>query len=129
MTIIGGAICLAVELVVVTPLLLAYRRYRWTWLNGWSGAALAFMVGAICSLGWAVFDANRSYAGYSEWGPNDVALFLNGVRTEAGWGVWRAQLVPSAVAAGMVGAIAALVFRLVAIRTERNNSGAIAKVG
>jgi hypothetical protein len=117
--VIGGAVCLTVEMVVVTPLLLAFRRYRWPWLNGWTAAVLAFLVGAICSLIWAVYDAGRSIPGYSEWGQNGVAFFLNGVRTQAGWQVWRAQLFSSAVACGGVGVIAALVFRLVAIRSER----------
>ncbi len=119
MIVIGGAACLAIELAIVTPLLFGYRRYHWKWLNGWSAVAIAFAVGAICSLGWDVIEATRQYPGYSESGQNGVAYFIDGVRTEAGWRIWREQLAPNAFAAGMVGAISALVFRLVAIRTKR----------
>jgi len=119
MIVLGGAACLAVELVVVTPLLLGYRRYRWKWLNGWSAVAIAITLGALCSLGWAFVDAARPVPGYSDWGQNGVAHFINGVRTAAGWQVWRDGLAPDAIGCGMVGGIAALVFRFVAVRIEQ----------
>lgn len=42
----GGAICLAAEVIVVTPILLAFRRYRWRWINGWSALLIGFLTGA-----------------------------------------------------------------------------------
>ena len=47
-----------------------------------------------------------------------MAYVVNGVRTAAGWRLWREQLTPSAMACGMVGAISALVFRLIAVGAE-----------
>jgi hypothetical protein len=115
---LGGLVCFVVELAVVTPLLLGYRRYRWKWLNGWSAVVIAFALGALFSLGWEVFDATHHCPGCSDWGPNSVAYELNGVTTAAGWRVWRDGLAPGAVGFGMVGGISALVFRLIAIRAS-----------
>ena len=42
----GGVICVAVEIFIVTPILLGFRRYRWRWLNGWSGSFAGFLTGA-----------------------------------------------------------------------------------
>src|SRR5262245_28347287 len=36
--------CLLVECLVVTPLLVAFAKWQWAWLNGWSAAALGFFV-------------------------------------------------------------------------------------
>ncbi|QQQ18677.1 hypothetical protein JIP62_00530 [Brevundimonas vitis] len=43
---VGGWMSLAVEIFVITPLLIAHQRYRWGWLNGWTGTALGFFLGA-----------------------------------------------------------------------------------
>jgi len=128
MIILGGLACLAVELAVVTPLLLGYRRYRWKWLNGWSAVAIAFALGAFCSLGAEVFEATHNCPGCSEWGPNGEAYVIIGVTTAAGWRNWRDGLAPGALGAGMVGGIAALVFRLVALRTEPTGDSTPAEV-
>jgi hypothetical protein len=46
----AAIVCLAIELLVVTPLLVGFARYRWRWLNGWTGAALGFSAGALLGL-------------------------------------------------------------------------------
>ena len=89
---IGGAACLLVELLIVTPLLIGYRRYRWIWLNGRIAVAFAFAVGAMLALGWDVREAMHRYPGYSSWGPKGVVYFVNGVRTDAGWRLWPITL-------------------------------------
>ena len=86
----GFPLCLLVELIIFTPILIAWRRYRWTWLTGWSACLIGFLTGAIF---WLVF----------------VGLVF-------GWG----QLVtssPLALATGFVGLTTALGFRLIAVRT------------
>jgi hypothetical protein len=84
---LGGPICLAVEAVVIVPILLGFQRYRWAWLNGWTAAAIGCAVGAIF---WT------------------VALILS---TPAG----PMKLLTEAVDPGMVGLVAAIVFRLIAV--------------
>jgi hypothetical protein len=84
----GGAICLIIEAVVITPILLGFQRYRWRWLNGWTAAAIGFAVGAIF---WT------------------LALVLT---TPAG----PMKLLTEALDPGMVGLIAAIAFRLIAVR-------------
>jgi hypothetical protein len=85
---VGGALCLVIEAVVITPILLGFQRYRWGWLNGWTAAAIGFAVGAIF---WT------------------LALVLT---TPAG----PMKLLTEAFNPGMVGLIAAIVFRLIAVR-------------
>jgi hypothetical protein len=85
---LGGAICLAVEAVVIVPILLGFQRYRWGWLNGWTAAAIGAAVGAIF---WT------------------VALILT---TPAG----PTKLLSEACDPAMVGLVAAIVFRLIAVR-------------
>ncbi|HEY3888416.1 MAG TPA: hypothetical protein VGL73_07575 [Caulobacteraceae bacterium] len=85
---LGGAICLAVEIVVVVPILLGFQRYRWGWLNGWTAALIGAAVGAIF---WT------------------VALILTTPAPPM-------KLLTEAFDPGMVGLIAAVVFRLIAVR-------------
>lgn len=94
--IFGGLICLVVELVVITPLLVGFHRYGWSWLNGWTGALIGFALGVVPSL---LLDAvTRSYSAY--------AYGANRTWTE----------IAGAIELGLVGAVAAGVFRLLAVR-------------
>ncbi len=92
----GLPVAVLFELVVLTPLLLGYRHFRWRWLNGWTGAALAF---AIIGMAWILLAL--------------VAAQVT-VVTAAGWlGVLgTAAWMGSAAAAG------AGIFRLIAVRRE-----------
>jgi hypothetical protein len=85
---LGGAICLAVEAVVIVPILIGFQRYRWGWLNGWTAALIGAAVGAIF---WT------------------VALILTTPAPPM-------KLLTEAFDPGMVGLIAAIVFRLIAVR-------------
>ncbi|HEY5009040.1 MAG TPA: hypothetical protein VII42_13620 [Caulobacteraceae bacterium] len=85
---LGGAVCLAVEAVVIVPILLGFQRYRWGWLNGWTAAVIGAAVGAIF---WT------------------VALVLTTPAPPM-------KLLTEAIDPGMVGLIAAVVFRLIAVR-------------
>ena len=88
--VLGGAMCLAVEAVVVAPILIGFRRYRWKWLNGITAAAIGFGLG------------------FAFW---FVASVISG-QDEAGW----VKLAAKSVNPGAVGLIAAIVFRLIAVR-------------
>ncbi len=85
---LGGATCLAVETVVIVPILIGFQRYRWSWLNGWTAAAIGCAVGAIF---WT------------------VALILTTPAPPM-------RLLTEAFDPGMVGLIAAIIFRLIAVR-------------
>ena len=91
--IFGGLVCLAVELVVVTPLLVGFHRYRWRWLNGWTGALIGFTLAFTPAFLLAALAPTR--------GPRP------------GW----VELVAASAAIGVVGLVAAGVFRLLAVRT------------
>jgi hypothetical protein len=92
--IFGGLVCLLVELVVVTPLLIGFHRYRWRWLNGWTGAAIGFWLAFLPTLLVVAFaPARGSHAGLI--GP-----------------------IIASAAVGLVGLTAAGVFRLLAVRRE-----------
>lgn len=93
--IFGGLVCLVVELVVVTPLLVGFHRYRWRWLNGWTGALIGFALAFVPAL--AVVSLAPSSAGHPRPG-------------------WLPTVLASAVV-GLVGLAAAAVFRLLAVRT------------
>lgn len=96
--IFGGLVCLAFELVFITPLLIGHHRYRWRWLNGWTGALIGFALGFV------------------------PALLVLALAPQAafGHGVWLARIV-AAAAVGVVGAVAAGVFRLLAVRRAEDN--------
>ncbi len=91
--IFGGLVCLIVELVIVTPLLVGFRRYRWGWLNGWTGALLGFVLAFLPALLLVVFT------------PTPGAH-------RAGW----LETILACAAVGVVGLTAAGVFRLLAVR-------------
>ena len=93
--IFGGIICLIVELVVITPLLVGFHRYGWRWLNGWTVALIGFALGFIPSL--LLGAVARAYSAY-------------------GAGGTLASQIVGGVELGLVGAVAAGVFRLLAVR-------------
>ncbi len=90
----GGLVCLVVELVVVTPLLVGFHRHRWRWLNGWTGALIGFLLAFAPAL----------------------MLIVLAPRGRAAGAGWIADILASAVV-GVVGLTAAGVFRLLAVRT------------
>lgn len=107
MMLVGVPICLVAELVIATPLLLGFSRWRWRWLNGWSacitGVLLAF-------LPVFAFDAVAPAIGNVVGG---VVFAAHGVRTLAGW----TNMVRGDAPWGLAGLAVALVFRLLAVRT------------
>jgi hypothetical protein len=90
--VLGGALCLATEAIVIAPLLIGFRRWRWPWLNGWSGAALGFGLGFTI---WTLAQA-ASTPGSPRW--------------------------PASYEAGLVGLISAIVFRVIAVRRAEDVS-------
>jgi hypothetical protein len=92
--IFGGLVCLLVELVVVTPLLIGFHRHRWRWLNGWTGAAIGFGLAFLPTLLVVAFAPARG-----------------------GHTGWIGPIIASA-AVGLVGLTAAGVFRLLAVHHE-----------
>jgi hypothetical protein len=92
--IFGGLVCLVVELAIVTPLLIGYHRHRWRWLNGLTGSLIGFALAFI---------------------PAMLVLALAPVMLTVRAG-WIAAILTSA-AVGVVGLVAAGVFRLLAVRT------------
>ena len=92
--IFGGLVCLVVELVVVTPILMGFNRYRWRWLNGWTAALIGFALAFTPAL---------------------LLLALLPFTAPAGAGLWLVRFV-AAAAVGIVGLVAAAVFRLLAVK-------------
>ncbi len=90
--ILGGGILggLIVELIFVTPLLFAFRRFRWPWLNGWWIAGYGLVVGEIVYVLLMPFEPHHWF----------------------GWGA----VTQGTVVCGFVGMIAAIVFSLIAFR-------------
>jgi hypothetical protein len=86
----GFPLCLLVELIIVTPMLIAFRRYRWKWLIGWSACVSGFLTGAI------------------------FCVVVVGM--VFGWDQSIGSA-PLALVAGFVGLTIALIFRLIAVRT------------
>jgi hypothetical protein len=82
--------CLAVEAIVVAPMLFGFQRYRWGWLNGPSGAAIGF------GLGFAFWFIASVVSGQDDGG--------------------SAKLAAESINPGVVGLITAVVFRLIAVR-------------
>jgi len=60
----GGMLCLAVEFLFLTPLLLAFRRFRWSRLDGWTGAAIGFLFGFLAGLGQGFLFGYNTIAGW-----------------------------------------------------------------
>lgn len=94
MYMMGGFICAIVEIAIVTPLLLGFERHQWKWLNGWSACAIGFLLSQ--SVWFAIGAAE--------------ILGVNATQT-----TWTEVTLQSAVV-GVVGMVAALCFRLIAVR-------------
>jgi hypothetical protein len=107
--IFGGVPCLLVELVFVTPLLVAFHHYRWAWLNGWALASVGFALGFGAALLTALSGASPTPQYQTDWG---LVSVIEGHRTLIGWVLMCA----SCAVFGIVGMVAAIVFRLIAIR-------------
>jgi hypothetical protein len=88
--------CLFVELIVVTPVLVVFRRYQWEWFRGWVICAGGFLTGVLFVFALCAWDA--SVTGWSSNLFNYTFLILT-------------------LGAGLVGLAKALVFRMVALRT------------
>ena len=97
--IFGGLVCLIVELVIITPLLVGFHRYRWGWLNGWTGALIGFALAFAPTL----------------------LLVVLAPAPAAHRAGWLATIVACA-AVGLVGLTAAGVFRLLAVRHAESAS-------
>jgi hypothetical protein len=133
----GGIACLIVELVVVTPLLRGFNRHRWPWLNGWSGAAIGFLLGAVP---WLILTAPNPTLSPDQM-PGGITVCTKGHCTAEGWAqaglgpvshaghvVWEidghwtlagwAHVAHEAAMMGVVGLIAAIVFRAIAVRSS-----------
>ena len=135
---IGGIICLFIELFIITPLLIGFAQYRWSWLNGWSAALIGFLLGAVPTF--ASDAPNPSLSPDQITGPGNMCP--NGRCSVEGWlqaglgppwpqhhshAVWEAAghwtaagwaFVAMDVAKfGAVGLVAAIIFRLIAVRS------------
>jgi hypothetical protein len=134
---LGTPICLVVEIVVVTPIMIAWKRHRWSWVNGWSAAAVGFLLGG---LPWLLLGASQpspspdqipgsvtvctgGHCTTQSWtqaglgaptglGHSPEVWELHGQWTLAGWG----HVAHDAALVGLVGLAAAVVLRLVAVR-------------
>ena len=91
--IFGGLVCLIVELVVVTPLLVGFHRYRWRWLNGWTAALIGFALAFTPALLLVAFAPRQ--------GPRPGLI----------------ETIIACATVGVVGLVAAGVFRLLAVQT------------
>ena len=113
LNLLGLVVGLPIELVVVTPLLIGFHRYRWRWLNGWTGAGLGFL--AVAAIGLIYMLAMGLPTPQS--GPNRFSAFDHGVRTPMGWFV----VIAVALFVGPFGVVPAWVLRLVAVRRARSD--------
>jgi hypothetical protein len=112
----GVVVCLAVEAVTVVPLLLGFRRYRWRWLNGWTAALIGFSTGFGLAL---LVGAMPPVADFSQTGRS--VTVLHGHRTLAGW----IEVLNSSLMIGVVGLVAAIVFRLIAVEREPDDPAGV----
>lgn len=106
--VMGGGVCLAVEAVVITPILVGFSRFRWRWLNGWSALAIGFSLGALPLLVAGLWppDPSRRYV---------VSGEMIVPSTERTWADLSGVLGGAAMMGG-VGLVAAAIFCLMAVR-------------
>lgn len=110
--VVGEPACLIAEALFITPILLGFRRHRWTWLNLWSATAIGFLLGFLV---WLAFGSLPPTPGSFEIS-GGVVHIANGIRTNAGW----QTVYFGALGAGAVGAVAGVVFRMLAVRGVRS---------
>jgi len=111
---VASTVGLVLELTIVSALLVAFDKYRWPWLNGWTGAALGFVIGASS---WFVL------AGYLLGGlaPAEIDGGVEALRMEtADEATIRA--IRAMLTFGAAGLVSAVVFRGIAVRRVRAGS-------
>jgi hypothetical protein len=101
LTAFGLVFGLFVELIVVTPILIGFRRWRWRWLNGWTGVGLGFLTIAVPMFVLTILSPTTG-----------TLLANNGDRAAQAWG----YAFGGSVIFGVAGALSAWVFRLIAVR-------------
>ena len=99
MFMVGAPVCAIVEVLFVLPLLIGFRRHGWRWLNSWSAACLGFALSALPWLGLLILA--QTFAPYST--------------MPIKWG----ETIGTAALYGIVGLVAALVFRLMAVESVK----------
>lgn len=101
-------ICMIVEVVIASPLLLLYRRYRWRFLNRWTATLLGIAIGAapmLLVLSRPFPDGTSEFLGY----------FSEGHLTPSGY--WR--LLKGAAWSGSIGGASAATLALFAVRSRQ----------
>ena len=109
---IGVPVCVVVETFVVTPILVAFSQFRWRWLNSWSGAVIGFLLATPTPyLLRSLFPPDEPAPTPDTWqvGPLIVPGWWHEIANQALAIAWF----------GLIGLVAALVFRLIAVRTAR----------
>lgn len=105
----GGLLCLLVELLVIRPIIDFHQKTGGNWLNGCTGAALGFALGA---LPWFAFSTWELMSpNYDELAAGALVA-SHAVTTTQDW----VDAATEALEFGSVGVVAAVVFRLVAVR-------------
>jgi hypothetical protein len=106
---VGGAACLLAELFVVTPILVGFHVYRWPWLNGWTAAAIGFLLAAGA---WV-------FVGYllptDDPGPPPDGWQVLGL-TLPGWTQALVTRAATTAWSGLIGLVGAVTFRLIAVK-------------
>jgi hypothetical protein len=108
--VVGGIACLMVEMFAVTPILLGFHSFRWRWLNGWSAAAIGFLLAVAA---WFAFTHLLPLTEEAESPPGAWSV---GPWTLPGWAHTAARQATQALWYGVIGLVAATVFRLIAVR-------------
>lgn len=110
MMLLLAPVCLALEVVLITPVLVGFRLWRWRWLNGWTAALAGFLVGAIPTWLWEILEHDAA--------DKDLlfgqVLMVAGHRTFLGW----LRLGEDCLMMGAVGVAMALTFRFIAVKRE-----------
>ena len=104
---LSAAAVLAAELVFVTPILVGFSRYRWRWLNGWSGGAVGIMTAMLVT---GLLQGGLPTANIHQ---TTITIAANGALTVQT--SWTDFLVSQAEAA-ILGLFIALTFRILAVR-------------
>jgi predicted neutral ceramidase superfamily lipid hydrolase len=100
-------LCFFIEVIWASLFLALFVTYRWSWLNGWMGAALGFVLG---SFGWWVF------GGQLLGGLNPIEVGVAALRSETPEETTR-RVTSMMLTYGMAGLISATAFRFLAVRS------------